>query len=115
VNKIMRQLGFTPQRPLHRAYEQDAALVARWVADDLPALRQRAKDKGARIFFADEASMRGDYHAGTTWAPQGQTPVVKAMGQRHTVNMISCTRHWKDSKASLLLCVDFLLILNVGL
>jgi transposase len=89
LRKIMAQLGFTPQRPLHRAYEQDAVLVQRWLDTDLPALRLRAKAKGARIFFADEASMRGDYHAGTTWAPQGQTPIVRATGQRHTVNMIS--------------------------
>jgi transposase len=89
LGKIMAQLGFTPQRPLHRAYEQDAALVERWLATDLPALRQHAKNKGARIFFADEASMRSDYRAGTTWAPQGRTPVVKATGGRHSVNMIS--------------------------
>jgi transposase len=89
LSKIMKQLGFTPQRPLHRAYEQDAVLVQRWLDTDLPALRQRAKARGARILFADEASMRGDYHAGTTWAPQGQTPIVKATGQRPTVNMIS--------------------------
>jgi len=89
LGKIMAQLGFTPQRPLHRAYEQDAGLVQRWIATDLPALRQRAKAKGARILFADEASMRGDYHAGTTWAPQGCTPTVRASGKRHSVNMIS--------------------------
>jgi transposase len=89
LGKLMAQLGFTPQRPLHRAYEQDANLVERWVAADLPALRQRAKVKGARILFADESSMRGDYHAGTTWAPQGRTPVVRATGQRHRINMIS--------------------------
>jgi transposase len=89
LGKLMAQLGFTPQRPLHRAYEQDAGLVQRWIETDLPALRQRAKAKGARILFADESSMRGDYHAGTTWAPQGRTPIVRATGQRHRVNMIS--------------------------
>jgi transposase len=71
LGKIMAQLGFTAQRPLYRAYEQDATLVQRWLNDELPALRARAKAKGAQILFADEASMRSDYHAGTTWAPQG--------------------------------------------
>jgi transposase len=89
LSKVMAELGFTPQRPLHRAYEQDPVRVQGWLDTDLPALRQRAKTKGARILFADEASMRGDYHAGTTWAPQGRTPIVKASGQRHSVNMIS--------------------------
>jgi len=33
--------------------------------------------------------VRSDYHAGTTWAPVGRTPVVKSTGTRHAVNMIS--------------------------
>lgn len=89
LGKIMAQLGFTAQRPLHRAYEQDARLVQDWMGERLPALRQHARALGAQLLFADEASMRSDYHAGTTWAPQGRTPIVRATGQRHSVNMIS--------------------------
>ena len=89
LGKVMAQLGFTAQRPLYRAYQQDAVLVERWLSDELPALRARAKAKGARLFFADEASMRSDYHAGTTWAPRGCTPIVPANGCRSGVNMIS--------------------------
>lgn len=89
LGKVMAQLGFSAQRPLRRAWEQDATLVQRWVEEDLPRLRERAKRLGARIFFADEASMRSDYHAGTTWAPRGHTPIVRATGGRWSVNMIS--------------------------
>jgi len=32
-----------------------------------------AAGEGASIFFEDEASVRTDHHAGTTWAPVGQT------------------------------------------
>jgi transposase len=89
LGKIMAHLGFTPQRPLHRAYQQDAVLVEKWRSEELPALQKRAQVRGARIMFADEASMRTDYHAGTTWAPRGRTPIVGAAGQRVSVNMIS--------------------------
>lgn len=89
LGKIMAQLGFSPQKPLYRAYEQDASLVQHWRASELPRLRARARARGAQLLFADEASMRSDYHAGTTWAPRGQTPVVPATGQRSSVNMIS--------------------------
>lgn len=89
LGKIMSQLGFTAQKPLYRAYEQDASLVQRWLDEELPALRARAKATGAQILYADEAGMRSDHHAGTTWAPRGQTPVVAATGQRCSVNMIS--------------------------
>ncbi|MGH3796261.1 MAG: transposase, partial [Pseudonocardiaceae bacterium] len=44
---------------------------------------------GATVYFADEASVRSDYHAGTTWAPVGRTPVVPTTGARFSVNMIS--------------------------
>ncbi len=33
--------------------------------------------------------MRSDYHAGTTWAPAGETLQVEATGARFAVNMIS--------------------------
>jgi len=89
LGKGMNQLGFTLQRPPHRAYEQDAVLVQKWSDDELRALRASAKAKAEVVMFADEASMRSDYHAGTTGAPRGQTPIVKAMGQRSTVNIIS--------------------------
>ena len=54
-----------------------------------PAIRAEAKKAGATVYFADEAGIRSDYHAGTTWAPVGQTLVVKATGARHGLNMIS--------------------------
>jgi transposase len=89
LSKTMRLLGFSAQRPVHRAYEQDQALVQRWWQTDWPILQARAKLLGAQIFFADEAGMRSDYHAGTTWAPRGQTPEVRSTGQRVSVQMIS--------------------------
>ncbi len=89
LGKVMRQLGFTAQRPLYRAYQQDAALVQRWHTEEYPALQARARARGALIMFADEAGMRSDYHAGTTWAPRGRTPVARTTGQRVSVQMLS--------------------------
>jgi DDE superfamily endonuclease len=56
---------------------------------DLPQLRAQAAEVGATIYFADEAGVRSDYHAGTTWAPVGQTPVVATTGDRFGSNLIS--------------------------
>ncbi len=89
VSRIMRILGFTPQRPLYRAWQQDAVWVEKWRTEEFPKLQAEAKRAGAVIYFADEAGIRSDYHAGTTWAPCGQTPVVKATGRRFGLNMIS--------------------------
>ena len=89
VSRLMRILGFTVQRPLYRAWQQDTDLVKKWQAEEFPAIRAEAKAAGAVIYFGDEAGMRSDHHAGTTWAPVGQTPVVTATGRRFSLNMIS--------------------------
>jgi transposase len=89
VGRLLRKLGLSPQRPLYRAYQQNPQAVARWRAEEYPAIRAQAAKVGAAIYFADEAGVRSDYHAGTTWAPVGRTPVVAATGDRFGVNLIS--------------------------
>ncbi len=89
VGKLLRGLGLSPQRPLVRAYEQDPERVRAWKEKEYPAIRAEANALGASIFFCDEASVRTDHHAGTTWAPVGRTPVVRGTGNRTSVNMIS--------------------------
>lgn len=90
VGRIMRErMGLSPQRPVRRAYEAEAERVERWVDEEYPKIAERAKEKGATIYFADEASVRSDDHSGTTWAPIGETPVVGATGQRFGVNLVS--------------------------
>jgi transposase len=89
VGRLLRKLGMSPQRPLHRAYQQNPEAVGRWKNEEYPAIRAQAEAEGATIWFADEAGIRSDYHAGTTWSPVGQTPQVKNTGARYSVNMIS--------------------------
>jgi transposase len=89
VGRLLRTMGLSPQRPLYRAYQQNPEAVARWKEEEFPALRAAAKAEGATIYFADEAGVRSDYHSGTTWAPVGRTPVVRATGARFSVNMLS--------------------------
>jgi transposase len=89
VGTILRDLGLSPQRPLVRAYEQNPELVRRWKEKEYPAIHAAAKAAGASIFFGDESGVRTDYHSGTTWAPVGQTPIVRGTGNRKSINMIS--------------------------
>lgn len=89
VGRAMHALGFTPQRPLRRARERDPVLVERWQAEEFPAIAAEAKRVGAVIFFGDEAGMRSDHHAGTTWSPMGRTPTVATTGRRFGTNMLS--------------------------
>jgi transposase len=89
VGRILKKLGMSAQRPLYRSWKQDPERVERWKREEYPAIRARAAAEGATILFADEASVRTDYHAGTTWAPIGQTPVVTSSAVRHSVKIVS--------------------------
>jgi len=89
VGRLLAQLGLTCQKPLFRAFQQNPTLVENWLKHEYPGIRARAKKLGAEILFADEAGVRSDFHAGRTWAPRGETPVVRATGARFGLNMIS--------------------------
>jgi transposase len=89
VCRLLNQLGLTPQRPVWRAYQQKPEEVQRWLEETYPRIKQLARQKKAIIFFGDEAGVRSDHHAGTTWAVKGKTPVVSSTGARFGLNLIS--------------------------
>ncbi len=67
--------------------------------ETFPAIKRRADQEGAKIYFADEAYSRTDHHAGTTWALVGQTPIAEHIGAREGIGMISAISmrgelHW---------------------
>jgi len=89
LSRVMRILGYTPQKPKYVAWQQDPVLVETWKTEIYPAVRAEADKTGAVIMFADEAGIRSDHRSGTTWAPQGETPTIKATGRRYGLNIIS--------------------------
>lgn len=89
VGRLLHELGLTPQRPLRRAYQQNPERVAHWLQQEYPAIQKEANAAKATIYFGDEAGIRSDYHSGTTWAPRGQTPVIRTTGSRHSLNLVS--------------------------
>lgn len=89
VGRLLHELGLTPQRPLRRAYQQNPERVTYWLQQEYPAIQKEAKAVGATIYFGDEAGVRSDYHSGTTWAPKGQTPIIRTTGSRHSLNLVS--------------------------
>jgi transposase len=89
VGGYLRGWGFSPQRPQRRALEQNPAAVRRWLAAEFPAIRAQAKREGGVVLWLDEMGVRSDAATGRSWAPVGQTPVIKRTGKRFRVNMIS--------------------------
>lgn len=89
VGRLLASLNITPQKPVKRFYERDAVSVRKWMTEEYPGIRAHAKAIGAQIFFLDETGIRSDATLGRTWAPRGETPIVRAYGQRQSINAIS--------------------------
>ena len=89
VGRYLARWGFTPQKPVRRAFERDAQAIARWLKEQYPALRARAKREAAQIYWGDEMGMRSDHSAGTSYGRRGHTPVIAGTGKRFRCNLIS--------------------------
>lgn len=89
VGRYLRAWGFSPQKPMRRAYEQSEEAVRQWLRERYPEIEQRARRERAEILWADESGLRSDHTAGRTWAPIGKTPVTKGTGKRFRANMIA--------------------------
>lgn len=107
--------GFTPQKPMKRAYEQSPAAVKKWLDEQYPVIAACAKVEGAEIHWADETGLRSDDVRGRSFAPQGQTPVVRVNNKRHGLPVISSvtnkgTMRWKifDGALNAAIFIDFL-------
>ena len=89
VGRYLRHWGFTPQKPVRRAYERDPEAVRRWLEQEYPAIRRRAKAAGAEIYWGDQMGLRSDHQAGTSYGRRGCTPVVPGTGKRFGCSMMS--------------------------
>jgi transposase len=89
MGTYLARWGFTAQKPLRRAYEQDPAAVRRWLRRDYPALAARAKVEKGVIFWGDETGLRSDDVRGRSYAPRGRTPLVRVPHRRAGLGLIS--------------------------
>lgn len=90
VGNYLARWGFTPQKPIKKAYEQRPEAVKAWLEDEYPAIEARAKLEGAEIHWGDETALVNTDVRGRSYAPAGQTPVTFTVGgTRHKLSMIA--------------------------
>ena len=90
VRLYLNRWGFTPQRPVKRAYEQQPKQVKQWLDESYPLLKARAEEQNAQIHWGDETGLSSLEHYPRGYAPKGKTPVLTlSQSQRERVNMIS--------------------------
>jgi len=90
IGKYLTRWGFTPQKPIKRAYEQSPEAVQNWLQGEYPAIEQRARAEGAEIHWGDETALVNTDVRGRSYAPAGKTPVAMAIGgTRQKLSMIA--------------------------
>jgi transposase len=90
VGNYLARWGFTPQKPIKRAYEQRPEAVQQWLHDTYPSIEQRAKAERGEIHWGDETALVNTDVRGRGYAPRGQTPVAMTVGgTREKLSMIS--------------------------
>ena len=89
VGKYLTRWGFTAQKPIQRAYEQDPAAVRRWLRQAYPEIVKRAKRARGVVVWGDETGLRVDDVRGRSYAPRGRTPVVRVCRTRIKLSLIT--------------------------
>lgn len=78
VGRLLKELRWTPQVPIKRAIQRNEEAIERWRADVWPDLRRRARRERRTLVFVDESGFYLLPGVVKTYAPKGQTPVLRA-------------------------------------
>ena len=90
VGNYLKRWGFTPQKPIKRAYEQRPEAVKAWLDEQYPKIEAQVKAEGGEIHWGDETALVNTDVRGRGYAPRGKTPVAFTVGgTREKLSMIS--------------------------
>jgi transposase len=89
VGEYLKRWGFTPQKPLRKAYKQNPKAVKSWLDTEYPNIAKRAKNENAEIHWGDETGLCNDSYHGRSYAPRGNTPQIRIHPRCKRVNLIS--------------------------
>ncbi len=89
MGDYLKRWGFTPQKPVKKAWEKNPAKVDAWLQEEYPQIKARAKKEKATIFWGDETGIKNTTQHGRCYAPKGKTPVQELPAKRVSLNMIS--------------------------
>lgn len=89
ISDIMKQLGFTIQKPRLKYAQQNDLLVNKWIEKEYPALVKRAKKESAEIHWSDETGVQNKANSERSYGIKGKTPVFVKSGKRLKCSIIS--------------------------
>jgi transposase len=88
VSRLLHELRWSPQVPITRAIQRDEQAIAHWRAAVWPALYRQARRERRTLVFVDEAGFYLLPGVVKTYAPEGQTPVLRAKVTRDHLSVM---------------------------
>ena len=89
VGEYLARWGYTPQKPVRKAYKQDPEDIEEWLEQEYPEIEKRAAEEEAEVHWGDETGVRSTCQHSRGYARPQDTPEMKVPGSRFSVNMIS--------------------------
>ena len=89
ISVYLKKWGMSPQRPIKQSYKQNPEEVRKWLDEEYPAIKERAKKENAEIAWGDETGCQNETNYVRGYAPVGQTPVLLVGNEHVRINMIS--------------------------
>jgi transposase len=89
VARLLKELHWTPQQPIERAIQRNEAEIAHWRTCTWLEIRKRAILERRILVFVDESGFYLLPALLRTYAPIGETPVLKVFQTRDHLSMMS--------------------------
>lgn len=89
IGKLLRKWGFTTKKPIQRALERNPAKIKKWLEEEYPSIRQRAREKKIEIFWGDEMGLSSCDHRGRSYSKKGSKSIINKKSHRYRANMIA--------------------------
>lgn len=90
INRLLKRLWLSNQKPLYRAYQQDPTKVQKWLNEEYPAIKKEAMKEKREITRWDESWFKSTDHRWKTRWKKWETPVIKSTWARFSMNAVSC-------------------------
>ena len=74
VGEYLNRWGYTPQKPVRKAYKQDPEEVTEWLEKQYPEIEKRAAEEDTEIHWGDETGVRSTCQHGRGYARPQNTP-----------------------------------------
>jgi len=89
VARLLKELKWTPQQPIERALQRNEAEIAHWRDVIWLEIQKKARLERRTLVFVDESGFYLLPAAVRTYAPSGQTPVLKVLQTRDHLSVMS--------------------------